>query len=187
MERSRVPVAAQIGGRPTRPQVIPPQGPVRQVIFKNCTSCHGIDDYAFNALDRAGWSAYIDERHKDKKVTLATADRELLLDWLVSKFGPTTRPFPRTYVAQDVTTFFSDGEADEVLKRSCTTCHTIHERAERHTDPLDGCGTCHEDAAADYATSVHHAGRKQDGGAATCASCHGTHHVLAVADSASPV
>jgi cytochrome c2 len=120
-----VPVAAQIGGRPTRPQVIPPQGPVRQVIFKNCTSCHGIDDYAFNALDRASWSAYIDERHKGQKVSLAAADRELLLDWLVSKFGPSTKPFPRTYVAQEVTTFYSDAEADEVLKRSCTTCHTV--------------------------------------------------------------
>ena len=57
-----VPVSAQIGGRPTRPQVIPPQGLVRQVIFKNCSSCHGIDDYAFNSLDREGWSAYIDAR-----------------------------------------------------------------------------------------------------------------------------
>lgn len=120
-----VPVAAQIGGRPTRPQVIPPQGPVRQVIFKSCTSCHGIDDYAFNALDRPGWSTYIDAQHKNQKVSLAPADRELLLDWLVSKFGPTTRPFPRTYVAQEVTTFFSDAEADEVLKRSCASCHEL--------------------------------------------------------------
>ena len=120
-----VPVAAQIAGRPTRPQVIPPQGPVRQVIFKNCTSCHGIDDYAFNALDRSGWSTYIDTRHKNQKVSLASADRELLLDWLVSKFGPTTRPFPRAYVAQEVTTFFSDAEADDVLKRSCASCHEL--------------------------------------------------------------
>jgi mono/diheme cytochrome c family protein len=119
------PLFAQIGGRPTRPQVIPPQGPVRQVIFKNCTSCHGIDDYAFNALDRAGWSAHIDARHKDQKVSLQGPDRELLLDWLVSKFGPTTRPFPRTYVAQEVTTFFSDTEAEELLKRACVSCHEI--------------------------------------------------------------
>jgi cytochrome c2 len=130
-----VPVAAQIGGRPTRPQVIPPQGAVRQVIFKNCTSCHGIDDYAFNALDRAGWSAYIDARHKDQKVSLAAADRELLLDWLVSKFGPTTRPFPRSYVAQEVTTFFSDSEADDLLKRSCTGCHTIDRVNEARFSP----------------------------------------------------
>ena len=120
-----VPVWAQIGGRPTRPQVISPQGPVRQVIFKNCTSCHGIDDYAFNAFDRTGWSTYIDAQHKNQKVSLAPADRELLLDWLVSKFGPTTRPFPRTYVAQEVTTFFSDAEADDVLKRSCASCHEL--------------------------------------------------------------
>src|SRR5688572_2432873 len=130
-----LPVAAQIGGRPTRPQVIPPQGPVRQVIFKNCTSCHGIDDYAFNALDRASWSAYIDERHKGQKVTLAPPDRELLLDWLVSKFGPDTRPFPRTYVAQEVTTFFTDPEAEQVLKQACTSCHGLERVNEARFSP----------------------------------------------------
>src|SRR5688572_17785141 len=88
-------VSAQIGGRPARPVVIPPQGEVRTVIFKNCTSCHGIDDYAFNSFDRAGWDAYIDKLHKGKTVTLAGRDREVLLDWLVSKFGPATKPFPR--------------------------------------------------------------------------------------------
>ena len=36
-------VSAQIGGRPTRPHVTPPKGAPRQVIFKYCTSCHGID------------------------------------------------------------------------------------------------------------------------------------------------
>ncbi|HEU4687122.1 MAG TPA: hypothetical protein VFS23_02110 [Vicinamibacterales bacterium] len=118
-------LSAQIGGRPARPVVIPPQGPVRQIIFKNCASCHGIDDYAFNALDRSGWDAYIDKQHQGLDVTLAAKDRELLLDWLVSKFGPGTRPFPRTYVAQEVTTFLSDPEAEALLKRSCTTCHDM--------------------------------------------------------------
>ncbi len=119
------PVSAQIGGRPTRPQVIPPQGAVRQVIFKNCTSCHGIDDYAFNSFDRAGWSAHIDRSHAGLNVSLAAADRELLLDWLVSKFGPETKPFPRTYVAQEVTTFFSDTEAESLLGRACSSCHEL--------------------------------------------------------------
>jgi mono/diheme cytochrome c family protein len=119
------PVAAQIGGRPTRPQVIPPQGAVRQVILKNCASCHGIDDYAFNAFDRAGWSAYIDSQHKAQPVSISGKDRELLLDWLVSKFGPDTKPFPRTYVAQEVTTFFTDAEADAVLGRACSSCHEL--------------------------------------------------------------
>jgi hypothetical protein len=96
-----VSASAQIGGRAARPVVIPPQGPVRQVIFKNCTSCHGIDDYAFNSMDRAGWDAYIDRKHRGLNVTLAGQDRELLLDWLVSRFGPGTKPFPRTYVAQE--------------------------------------------------------------------------------------
>ena len=120
-----IPVRAQLAARPTRPQVVPPQGAVRQVIFKNCTSCHGIDDYAYNALDRAGWDALITAKHRDQNVSLAEKDRTLLLDWLEVRFGPTTKPFPRTYVAREVTTFFTDGEAEALLKRSCTSCHAI--------------------------------------------------------------
>lgn len=119
------PLMAQLSPRATRPQVVPPQGPVRQVIFKNCTSCHGIDDYAYSALDRAGWDAHITAKHKDMNVPLAAEDRALLLDWLAMRFGPTTKPFPRTYVAREVTTFFSDAEAEALLKRSCTSCHAI--------------------------------------------------------------
>ena len=44
------PLSAQIGRRPARPQVTRPDGAVWQVIRKNCTACHGIDDYAFFAL-----------------------------------------------------------------------------------------------------------------------------------------
>ena len=120
------PVAAQIGGRAARPVVVPPQGPVRQILFKNCTSCHGIDDYAFNALDRAGWDAYLTKTHQGLSVSTSGRDREMLLDWLVSKFGPNTKPFPRTYVVQEVTTFFNDDEAQALLKRACTSsCHDI--------------------------------------------------------------
>lgn len=118
--------SAQLAGRPTRPQVQPPQGHVRQVIFKNCVSCHGIDDYAYYAMDKAGWKSLIETRHKDVKVSIADADRDVLLDWLVTKFGPGTKPFPRTYVAPEITTFFSDSEAQVVLNRSCNTaCHTL--------------------------------------------------------------
>jgi mono/diheme cytochrome c family protein len=129
------PVAAQIGGRPSRPQVVPPQGPVRQVIFKNCTSCHGIDDYAFNSFDRAGWDAYIDSEHAGRNVSLTREDRELLLDWLVSKFGPGTKAFPRTYVAREVTTFFTDAEAEAVLGRTCVTCHALDRVNEARFSP----------------------------------------------------
>ena len=120
-----VPARAQLSPRPTRPQVVPPQGPVRQVIFKNCTSCHGIDDYAYSALDRAGWDSLITAKHREMNVPLPERDRALLLDWLEVRFGPTTKPFPRTYVAREVTTFFTDSEAEALLKRACTSCHAI--------------------------------------------------------------
>jgi len=118
-------VAAQFGNKPTRPQVEPPYGPVRAVIFTHCTSCHGIDDYAYNALDRAGWNALIDEKHKDLPVTLTGKDRELVLDWVVSKFGPDSRPFPRAYIPPEITTYFSDAEANALISRACSTCHSV--------------------------------------------------------------
>ena len=116
---------AQIGGRAARPQVVPPQGSARKVIFKSCTSCHGIDDYAYYALDRAGWDTLITTKHREQKVSIADADRAVLLDWLVERFGPTTKPFPRTYVAQEITTFFSDAEGEAMLKRACSGCHGV--------------------------------------------------------------
>jgi hypothetical protein len=119
-------VDAQIGGRATRPQVKPPQGPVRAIIFKNCTSCHGIDDYAFNALDKEGWNRHLEAKHPDGFAKLISdQDRQLVLDWLVSRFGPATKPFPRTYVAREITTFFSDSDGEALLSRACATCHPI--------------------------------------------------------------
>jgi cytochrome c2 len=118
------PVSAQLAGKPIRPQVDPPKGPVRQILFKHCTSCHGIDDYAYNALDRAGWNALIDAKHKGQPVQIPGADREILLDWIVSRFGPSSRAFPRAYVPPEITTFFSDAEAEAVVARACTTCHS---------------------------------------------------------------
>jgi mono/diheme cytochrome c family protein len=128
------PAAAQIGRRPARPQVVRPDGPVWQVIRKNCTSCHGIDDYAFFALDRAGWQALIETKHKAGGAVLSDEDRNTLLDWLVGKFGPDSKPFPRTYVPPEITTFFSDPEAKRLLARACTSCHEL-DRVEKARYP----------------------------------------------------
>jgi cytochrome c2 len=130
-----VPVGAQLAARATRPQVVPPQGPARYVIFKRCASCHGIDDYAYNALDRAGWDAHITSKHRGLDVPLPASDRAVLLDWLSERFGPKTKPFPRAYVAREVTTFFSDGEAETLVKRACTGCHDINRVNEARFSP----------------------------------------------------
>ena len=92
------PVAAQLAGRPTRPQVVPPQGPPRQVLFKYCTTCHGIDDYAYNALDRAGWDAHLTRKHRGIDLPLPAAERTILLDWLTERFGPATKPFSAVHL-----------------------------------------------------------------------------------------
>jgi cytochrome c5 len=118
-----VPLSAQ-GRRATRPQVARPDGAVWQIIRKNCTMCHGIDDYAFYALDKAGWQSLLEAKHRSLGgMTLSDADREALLGWMVEKFGPNTKPFPRTYIPPEITTFFSDPEAKRLIDRACTRCH----------------------------------------------------------------
>lgn len=82
-----LPLAAQ-ANRATRPKIERPDGPVWNVIRKNCTACHGIDDYAFYAMDKAGWSKLIEEKHKPGDATLSDADRNLLLDWLAERLAP---------------------------------------------------------------------------------------------------
>jgi hypothetical protein len=131
------PATGQLAGRPIRPQVIRPDGEVWKVIRQNCTACHGIDDYAFYALDKPGWQALLDAKHKPAGLTLSDHDRDLLLDYLVSKFGPNTKPFPRTYVPPEITTFFSDPEAKRLLDRACTKCHEL-DRVEKARYPEDG-------------------------------------------------
>ncbi len=120
-----LPLLAQVGGRATRPKIQRPDGPVWDVIRANCTSCHGIDDYAFHALDKAGWDKLIAEEHRSTPINLSAADRALLTDWLVEKFGPASKPFPRTYIPPEIKTFFSDPEADRLMNRACTKCHGI--------------------------------------------------------------
>jgi mono/diheme cytochrome c family protein len=119
-----LPLAGQ-ANRATRPKIERPDGPVWEVIRKNCTACHGIDDYAFFAMDTIGWSKLISEKHKPGVATLSEVDRDLLLGWLAERFGPTTKPFPRTYIPPEITTFFSDPEAFRLMNRACTRCHTI--------------------------------------------------------------
>jgi mono/diheme cytochrome c family protein len=132
---SAAPASAQLR-HTTRPKVERPDGPVWEVIRKHCSACHGIDDYAFFALDRAGWQKLIADKHKSGEADLSDQDRNLLLDWLVSKFGPGTKPFPRTYIPPEITTFFSDPEAIRLLNRACTTCHGL-ERVQGARKPAD--------------------------------------------------
>ncbi len=119
---------------PARPQVKRPDGPVWEVIQENCISCHGIDDYAFFALDEAGWKTLLDAKHKDQPKILKDADRDLLVTWLVERFGPKTKPFPRAYVPQEISEFFSDPEANRLLNRACTKCHAL-DRVEKQRNP----------------------------------------------------
>jgi hypothetical protein len=118
------PAGAQGGS--TRPEIDRPDGPVWNVIRKNCISCHGIDDYAFYAQDRAAWDALINTKHTGANaVSLGGNDREVLLDYLVKTFGPDSTPFPRNYVPPEIDRFFTAPEANRLMSERCTGCHDL--------------------------------------------------------------
>jgi len=129
-----MPAAAQNRRAQGRPVVDLPRGPVRQVILDTCTACHGIDDYAFYAMDRAGWQKIIDSM-KAKGANISDDNQSILLDWLSTKFGPDTKPFPRAKAAGPaLANFAGDQAAKDVVARQlvqsvCSTCHTL-ERVE---------------------------------------------------------
>ena len=120
---SAAPVAGQRGA--TRPRVQMPQGPVREIIRRNCTACHGIDEYAYFSLDDSGWRNLIQTRHRGSDLKTSNEDMSVLVDWLVKTFGPSTKAFPRTYIAPEITTYFSDPEAKRLLDRACSKCHEV--------------------------------------------------------------
>jgi cytochrome c5 len=125
-----MPLAAQNRRGRNRPLVDLPRGAVRQVILDSCTTCHGIDDYAYYAMDRAGWQKLIDTM-KDKGAVISDDNRSTLLDWLVSKFGPDSKPFPRTRGDGPILNFGGgdtaarDAAAKRVVDSVCRTCHTL--------------------------------------------------------------
>jgi hypothetical protein len=133
--------SAQRGGRPARPDVDLPDGPVRQVILGSCTACHGIDEYGYYAMDRSAWNDLI-ERMKTAKsgvvegAVISDEDKEILLDWLVEQFGPDSTPFPREYVPRELSEadYLSDDQAEALLASACESCHTLERIDETRAD-----------------------------------------------------
>ncbi len=126
MTGSVVPAAAQFNNtRAARPEVNLPGGPVRHVILKRCTACHGIDDYAYHAMDRAGWQTLVSTM-VDKGAVIPQEDESVLLDWLVTEFGPDSTPFLRGYIAPVDSALFADDEAaGDYLETTCSSCHGL--------------------------------------------------------------
>ena len=124
--------------RSQRPEVKLPSGPMRDVLRRNCSGCHGIDDYAYHAKDRAAWTSLIENFCVSRGAKFAGADRESILDYLVANFGPTAVPFPRTYIPPVIDTFFSDTEANAFLDRTCVRCHTLQRVTDGTRRSLEG-------------------------------------------------
>jgi mono/diheme cytochrome c family protein len=117
--------------RPPRPEVTLPEGPVRQIILSRCSTCHGIDEYGYYAMDRDSWTSLIDRMKTIKSGLVEGTDitpdeQATLLDWLVAEFGPEAEPFERQYVVREITdeTRLTDATAAAQLERSCAGCHS---------------------------------------------------------------
>jgi len=74
---------------------------------------------------------------------------------------------------------------------NCSSCHS--DIGLKHPDdnvpvkPVN-CGTCHDKQSKEYSTSIHGVSHTLGAsGAATCADCHGSHEMLPVKNSESPV
>jgi len=122
-----MPVTAQNRRAQSRPVVDLPGGAVRQVILDSCTRCHGIDDYAYFALDRQGWQKIVDSM-KEKGAVISDSNMSVLLDWLVTRFGPDSKPYPKVRT-RPILTFGDvaarDAAAQQFTAFVCRTCHTL--------------------------------------------------------------
>jgi len=122
-----MPVTAQNRRAQSRPVVDLPRGPVRQVILDSCTACHGIDDYAYYAMDRQGWQKLVDSM-KEMGAVISDENRSILLDWLVTKFGPDSKPYPKIRTRPILTlgdVAARDAAAKQFTEFVCRTCHTL--------------------------------------------------------------
>jgi cytochrome b subunit of formate dehydrogenase len=73
-------------------------------------------------------------------------------------------------------------------KLACVDCHAdIKDTSHSKVAPAQ-CASCHGEAVKQYATSIHGMSHKMGSSdAASCASCHGTHEIVPVKQSDSPV
>src|SRR5471032_1443116 len=74
-------------------------------------------------------------------------------------------------------------------KLNCVDCHAaITEAPHASKLPPAQCASCHDQAVAEYAASIHGMSHKMGASeAATCVSCHGSHDIVPVKQPDSPV
>jgi len=126
-----LPAVAQV----VRPHVVLPDEPVRSVIFENCSSCHGIDVYAYHALDKQAWRSLLESLHGgNKRLFVSRRHRNIMLNYLSENFGANSIPFPREYVPPEVSDYFSDADARVFIDQTCTECHEVRVFSRRGTE-----------------------------------------------------
>lgn len=102
-----------------------PAGLGAQIVREKCLRCHPADLIRQQRLTRIGW-----ERETDKMIrwgaTLTDGEREPVVDYLASNFGP----LPLKAVPTDAST----GPGADVFNRRCLACHDIDIVAQQRLD-----------------------------------------------------
>jgi hypothetical protein len=112
-----------------------PYGPVWQLIRKNCTMRHGIDDYAFFRWIGPARDALLPSKLNEGGYNLSEEDRRFSARFARVRFGAETKPFSRT---PEITTFFSDPGAKRLVDRACTSRHSTLDRVEQARNSEEG-------------------------------------------------
>ena len=77
----------------------------------------------------AGWQSLLETKHKSPLAegtpVLSDQDRNTLLDWLVSKFGPNDKAIPENICSSGDHAVLHRSRSHLVLNRSCVSCHSI--------------------------------------------------------------
>ncbi len=121
-------------------------------------------------------------------LALGAAEKFTNADCLDCHLDPTTT---RMVGGREVALLFPTNLFEKSVHSSldCIDCHEgikdlVHESK---LPPVD-CGSCHEDAAKEYASSIHGVSHQLGAsGAASCWDCHGAHEIVPVKYAESPV
>jgi cytochrome b subunit of formate dehydrogenase len=139
----------------------------------NLLTCRAAEPAATNAAPERLVNSDCLDCHSDPKLTRKIDGKEVLLG-----------AFPTNLFQRSIH-----------AKLDCVDCHTaVKELVHDSNLPPAQCAGCHdgkpshEQAAKQYATSIHGVSRAMGAsGAATCASCHGSHGIVSVKQADSPV
>lgn len=143
-----------------------------------------------NFYDGGIVSSFSTERSKTNrlKLTILALFTLTIPVWLLAQHGGNEGEGRTNSASPQIEEKRSELAASVHKNLSCTTCHGETEHGFEKLNPVTTCADCHEPQMQAFTGSVHAVSVDEEKpNAASCIACHGSHNILAVADSQSPV